>query len=131
MLAKCKHSRADGGVPVAFGREAKNGCCFPENRGNSAATPRQAPRSTELIERSPETNVSHVDLAARIMVNTLELLVHKLITRSICPRFKDELAAMLTQYATAGSERSSGLCAAPSADPVRPLVKWRTSRWTS
>lgn len=49
-------------------------------------TPRQAPRSTELIERSPETNVSHVDLAARIMGNTLELLLHKLITRWICPR---------------------------------------------
>ncbi|GAB3382596.1 hypothetical protein GCM10027360_64530 [Amycolatopsis echigonensis] len=46
----------------------------------------KAPRSTELIERSPETNVSHVDLAARIMGNTLELLLHKLITRWICPR---------------------------------------------
>ncbi|MBB1156244.1 MULTISPECIES: TetR/AcrR family transcriptional regulator [Amycolatopsis] len=66
----------------------------------------------ELLERSPETRVSNVDMAARIVVNTVELLVHKLIAGPEpldLPAFEDELTAMLTRYATAGSERSSGL----------------------
>ncbi|OAP25361.1 hypothetical protein A4R44_03744 [Amycolatopsis sp. M39] len=82
----------------------------------------QAPRSAEsleriadvrdLPERSPEPIVSNVDMAARIVVNTVELLVHKLIAGPEpldLPAFEDALRAMLTRYATAGSERSSGL----------------------
>ncbi|MGW7534341.1 TetR/AcrR family transcriptional regulator [Amycolatopsis sp. NPDC054798] len=90
----------------------------------------QAPRSAELLEqvaryeeeqiaevrglleRSPEAQVSNVDMAARLIVHTVELLVHKLIAgpRPLdLPAFEDELVAMVTRYATAGSERSSGL----------------------
>ncbi|MFB9930518.1 TetR/AcrR family transcriptional regulator [Amycolatopsis halotolerans] len=86
----------------------------------------QAPRSAELLEQVAryeeervayvrgllEPEVSNVDMAARIIVNTVELLVHKMIAGPEpldLPVFEDELAAMLTRYATAGSERSSGL----------------------
>ncbi|WP_409463933.1 TetR/AcrR family transcriptional regulator [Amycolatopsis sp. GA6-003] len=90
----------------------------------------QAPRSAELLEqvaryeeeqiayvrglleRSPEAHVSNVDMAARLVVNTVELLVHKLIAGPEpldLPAFEDELTAMLTRYATAGSERSNGV----------------------
>ncbi|MFD2470442.1 TetR/AcrR family transcriptional regulator [Amycolatopsis silviterrae] len=69
-----------------------------------------------LLERFPETAVpaaSTVDMAARIVVNTVELLVHKLIAGPEpldLPVFEDELVTMLTRYlAPAGSERSSGL----------------------
>ncbi|MGV9296131.1 TetR/AcrR family transcriptional regulator [Amycolatopsis sp. NPDC003676] len=86
----------------------------------------QAPRSAELLEQvaryeeervayvrgllGPE--VSNVDMAARIIVHTVELLVHKMIAGPEpldLPVFEDELVAMLTRYAAAGSERSSGL----------------------
>ncbi|WP_063695729.1 hypothetical protein [Amycolatopsis orientalis] len=66
----------------------------------------------ELLERSPDARVSDVDLAARIMANTVELLVHKLIAGPEpvdLPAFEAELAALLVRYATAGSERTSGL----------------------
>ncbi|MET9266722.1 TetR/AcrR family transcriptional regulator [Amycolatopsis sp. NPDC004079] len=86
----------------------------------------QAPRSAELLEQVAryeeervayvrgllEPEVSNVDMAARIIVNTVELLVHKMIAGPEpldLPVFEDELVAMLTRYATAGSERSSGL----------------------
>ncbi|GAA1033138.1 MULTISPECIES: TetR/AcrR family transcriptional regulator [Amycolatopsis] len=88
----------------------------------------QAPRSAELLEQvaryeeervayvrgllEPEADVSNVDLAARIVVNTVELLVHKMIAGPEpldLAAFEDELVAMLTRYVTAGSERSSGL----------------------
>ncbi|WP_409179540.1 TetR/AcrR family transcriptional regulator [Amycolatopsis sp. VS8301801F10] len=90
----------------------------------------QAPRSAELLEqvaryeeeqiayvrglleRSPEAHVSNVDMAARLVVNTVELLVHKLIAGPEpldLPAFEDELTAMLTRYATAGSRRSNGV----------------------
>lgn len=65
-----------------------------------------------LLERSPETSVSNVDMVARIVVNTVELLVPKLIAGPEpldLPVFEDELTAMLIRYTTAGSERSSGL----------------------
>ncbi|WP_116201393.1 TetR/AcrR family transcriptional regulator [Amycolatopsis circi] len=65
-----------------------------------------------LLERYPETSVSNVDMAARIVVNAVELLVHKLIAGPEpldLPAFEDELVTLLTRYATAGSERSSGL----------------------
>ena len=66
-----------------------------------------------LFERFPEAAVSNVDMAARIVVNTVELLVHKLIAGPEpldLSVFEDELVTMLIRYAApAGSGRSSGL----------------------
>ncbi|WP_031467031.1 TetR/AcrR family transcriptional regulator [Sciscionella sediminilitoris] len=81
----------------------------------------QAPRSPELLakidqyERSrvayvrellgshPEVRVEDTETAARLMVSTVELVVHKLVAAPDpidVGRFEEELVAMLTRYLT-------------------------------
>lgn len=58
----------------------------------------------ELFERHPEVRVGDTETAARLVVSTVELGVHRLIAApdSIdIPRFENELVAMLTRYLTA------------------------------
>lgn len=57
----------------------------------------------ELLGRYPEVRVANVDMAARIVVSTVELVVHKVIAtheRTDLQQFEDELVSMLTRYLT-------------------------------
>ncbi|MEW2434034.1 hypothetical protein AB0952_07580 [Streptomyces caniferus] len=59
----------------------------------------------ELIEDHPESRVDDVDVAARLVVSTVELLVHQLIAAPdpLEPaRLENELVAMVTRYLTGG-----------------------------
>jgi AcrR family transcriptional regulator len=83
----------------------------------------QAPRSSELLERisvheqalvgylrdlldhHPEVRVDDKDTAARLVVSTVELTVHRLIAAPDpidVPRLENELVAMVTGYLAAG-----------------------------
>jgi AcrR family transcriptional regulator len=83
----------------------------------------QAPRSSELLERisrheqalvgylrdlldhHPEVRVDDKDTAARLVVSTVELTVHRLIAAPDpidIPRLENELVAMVTGYLAAG-----------------------------
>ncbi|MFI7320971.1 TetR/AcrR family transcriptional regulator [Streptomyces venezuelae] len=87
----------------------------------------QGPRAPELLERvarnemrsiayaqrllrnHPEVRVADVDIAARLVVSTVEMVVHKVmagpgdVDRA---RFEDELVTMLTRYLTGGPAAS-------------------------
>ena len=79
----------------------------------------QAPRSTELLEKvgrlkrtmvgytrdllegHPEVRVADTDMAARLVIATIELVVHDLLAEPDpvdARRLEDELVAMLTRY---------------------------------
>ncbi|MEU6130772.1 TetR/AcrR family transcriptional regulator [Saccharopolyspora sp. NPDC047091] len=65
-------------------------------------------RARELIERHPEVRVGDPRTAARLVVSTVELVVHQLISSADpidVPRFEDELTTMLTRYLTGGPLR--------------------------
>ncbi|MFI7102153.1 TetR/AcrR family transcriptional regulator [Streptomyces sp. NPDC050161] len=57
-----------------------------------------------LLGRHPEVRVGDTHTAARLVVSTIELLVHQLVAPPApvdVPRFENELVAMLTRYLTA------------------------------
>ncbi|MFD7499490.1 TetR/AcrR family transcriptional regulator [Streptomyces sp. NPDC059850] len=59
----------------------------------------------ELLERHPESRVEDTDVAARLIVASVELLIHQLIAspHSVDPtRLENELVAMITRYLTLG-----------------------------
>ncbi|MET7800721.1 hypothetical protein [Streptomyces decoyicus] len=59
----------------------------------------------ELLGRYPEVRVGNVHMAAEIMVNTVELIVHKVIAMREAvdlQQFEDDLVAMLTRYLAPG-----------------------------
>jgi len=61
----------------------------------------------ELIENHPESRVADVPIAARLVVSTVELLVHQLIAAPdpLDPaRLENELVAMVTRYLTGGPQ---------------------------
>ena len=65
-------------------------------------------RARELIERHPEVRVGDPRTAARLVVSTVELVVHQLISSPDpidVDRFEDELTTMLTRYLTGGPLR--------------------------
>jgi AcrR family transcriptional regulator len=81
----------------------------------------------ELLPRHPEVRVSDTAIAARIIVSTLELVVHKVISAHDpidLNRFEDELVAMFTRYLTA----ASALRAHGAAGPARA---WAVSTATT
>lgn len=58
----------------------------------------------DLFERHPDVRVGDIETAARLVVATVELVVHQLIAAPDpidIPRFENELVAMLTRYLTA------------------------------
>jgi AcrR family transcriptional regulator len=58
----------------------------------------------ELFDRHPEVRVADTDTAARLVVSTVELVVHQLIAAPDpvdTNRFENELVAMITRYLTA------------------------------
>ncbi|MFC6885818.1 MULTISPECIES: TetR/AcrR family transcriptional regulator [Actinomadura] len=58
----------------------------------------------DLFERHPEVRVGDMETAARLVVATVELVVHQLIAAPDpidVTRFENELVAMLTRYLTA------------------------------
>ncbi|MFI1680743.1 TetR/AcrR family transcriptional regulator [Streptomyces sp. NPDC020607] len=83
----------------------------------------QGPRAPELLERvaqnetrsiayanrllrnHPEVRVADVDVAARLVVTTVEMVVHRVMAGPVDvdrARFEDELVTMLTRYLTGG-----------------------------
>lgn len=57
----------------------------------------------ELFDHHPEVRVKDTYTAARLVVSTVELVVHQLTAGPVpveIPRFEDELVAMLTRYLT-------------------------------
>lgn len=65
----------------------------------------------ELLESHPEVRVEDTHVAARLVVSTVELLVHQLIAApgSIdTTRLENELVAMLTRYVTAAPGGADG-----------------------
>ncbi|MGW0889925.1 TetR/AcrR family transcriptional regulator [Saccharopolyspora sp. NPDC002578] len=59
----------------------------------------------DLIEQHPAVRVADPHTAARLVVSTVELVVHRLIAAADpidIPSFENELVAMLTRYLTAG-----------------------------
>ncbi|GAA4550755.1 TetR/AcrR family transcriptional regulator [Amycolatopsis samaneae] len=57
----------------------------------------------DLLDRHPEVRVADTETAARLIVSTVELVVHQLIAAPDpvpIPRFETELTAMLTTYLT-------------------------------
>jgi AcrR family transcriptional regulator len=59
----------------------------------------------ELLDRYPEVRVDDTATAARLIVSTVELVVHQLISAPDpvdVPRFENELVRMLTRYLTSG-----------------------------
>lgn len=62
----------------------------------------------DLIEQHPAIRVDDAPTAARLVVSTIELVVHQLIAASDpidIPAFENELVAMLTRYLTAESPK--------------------------
>ncbi|MCX2730165.1 TetR/AcrR family transcriptional regulator [Saccharopolyspora sp. NFXS83] len=62
----------------------------------------------DLIEQHPAVRVDDPHTAARLVVSTVELVVHRLIAASDpvdIPSFENELVAMLTRYLTGGPSR--------------------------
>ncbi|MEV0276362.1 TetR/AcrR family transcriptional regulator [Streptomyces sp. NPDC050610] len=58
----------------------------------------------ELLDRHPEVRVEDKQTAARLVVTSVELLVHRLVAEPNpvdVDRFENELVAMLTRYLTA------------------------------
>ncbi|MFJ2772596.1 TetR/AcrR family transcriptional regulator [Streptomyces sp. NPDC087300] len=58
----------------------------------------------DLLARHPEVRVADVDVAAQLVVSTIETVVHQLVAapRSVdVRRLEDELVAMVTRYLTA------------------------------
>ncbi|MCA1193501.1 MULTISPECIES: TetR/AcrR family transcriptional regulator [unclassified Saccharopolyspora] len=65
-------------------------------------------RARELIARYSEVRVGDPRTAARLVVSTVELVVHQLISSADpidIPAFEDELTTMLTRYLTGGPLR--------------------------
>ncbi|WP_177164880.1 hypothetical protein [Streptomyces sp. 2112.3] len=61
----------------------------------------------ELIENHPESRVDDIHIAARLVVSTVELLVHQLAAAPdpLDPaRLENELIAMVTRYLTGGPQ---------------------------
>ncbi|GAA4799855.1 TetR/AcrR family transcriptional regulator [Streptomyces ziwulingensis] len=59
----------------------------------------------ELLRRRPEVRVADTEVAGRLVVATIELVVHKVVADpgSVdLERFENELVAMLTRYLTGG-----------------------------
>jgi AcrR family transcriptional regulator len=59
----------------------------------------------ELLDRHPEVRIEDTETGARLVVSTVELVVHRLIAAPDpidIARFENELVAMLTRYLTAG-----------------------------
>ncbi|WP_055550474.1 TetR/AcrR family transcriptional regulator [Streptomyces sp. NBRC 110028] len=59
----------------------------------------------ELLDRHPEVRVADTDVAARLVVTTVELVIHQLIAAPDpvdAVRLENELVAMLTRYLTLG-----------------------------
>ncbi|MCA1220226.1 TetR/AcrR family transcriptional regulator [Streptomyces sp. 8L] len=60
----------------------------------------------ELLARYPEVGVGSVEMAARIVVSTIELVVHKVVATQEAvdlAEFEDELVAMMTRYLAPGA----------------------------
>jgi AcrR family transcriptional regulator len=58
----------------------------------------------DLLDRHPEVRIVDTDTAARLVVSTIELVVHQLIAAPDpidLGRFENELVAMITRYLTA------------------------------
>ncbi|MFJ7280568.1 TetR/AcrR family transcriptional regulator [Kitasatospora sp. NPDC098663] len=93
----------------------------------------QGPRAPELLERvadseqrriayarklfrnHPDVRVADVDIAARLVVSTVEMVVHRVMAgpdQVDVARFEDELVTMLTRYLTGGPTAG-----APAATP--------------
>ncbi|MEU6479831.1 TetR/AcrR family transcriptional regulator [Streptomyces sp. NPDC047017] len=89
----------------------------------------QGPRAPELLERiardelrriaytrrllrnHPEVRVADVDVAARLVVSTVETVVHRVMAgpgQVDTARFEEELVAMLTRYLTGGPAAGPG-----------------------
>ncbi|MGP2441107.1 TetR/AcrR family transcriptional regulator [Streptomyces sp. JW3] len=65
----------------------------------------------ELLERHPEVRVTDTEAAARLLVTTVELVVHKICSAPVpleTGRLEDELVAMLHRYLTGGAAVSRG-----------------------
>ncbi|MFI1379525.1 TetR/AcrR family transcriptional regulator [Embleya sp. NPDC020886] len=66
----------------------------------------------ELLDQHPEVRVDDTETAARLVVSTVERVVHHLIAAPDpidIPRFENELVAMLTRYLTAApADREPG-----------------------
>jgi AcrR family transcriptional regulator len=68
----------------------------------------------ELLRRHPEARVSDTHTAARLVVSTVELVVHQLIAAPEpidIPQFENELVTMLTRYLTGGTVVPGGTSA--------------------
>ncbi|MYR63999.1 TetR family transcriptional regulator [Streptomyces sp. SID625] len=58
-----------------------------------------------LLGRHPQVRVADTDIAARLVVSTVEMVVHRVMAgpgQVDAARFEDELVAMLTRYLTGG-----------------------------
>lgn len=71
----------------------------------------------ELFDRHPEVRVADTDTAARLVVTTVELVIHTLIAAPDpvdATRLENELVAMLTRYLTLPPPPGPGRAATPS-----------------
>ncbi|WP_078309296.1 MULTISPECIES: TetR/AcrR family transcriptional regulator [unclassified Mycobacterium] len=95
----------------------------------------QAPRSSELmakvahvqraavddmcrlLDRCPDVAVANKDAAARLVVTTIELVVHQMLSApdpAGIADFENELVAMLTRYLTAGVGQAAAVIDCPA-----------------
>ncbi|MET8685428.1 TetR/AcrR family transcriptional regulator [Streptomyces sp. NPDC004732] len=69
---------------------------------------RQIEATRTLLRNHPEVRVADVDVAARLVVSTVDMVVHKVMAgpgEVDAARFEDELVTMLTGYLTGGRFR--------------------------
>ncbi|MEU6820829.1 TetR/AcrR family transcriptional regulator [Streptomyces atriruber] len=69
---------------------------------------RQIAATRKLLGSHPEVRVADVDVAARLVVSTVEMVVHKVMAgpgEVDAARFEEELVTMLTGYLTGGRFR--------------------------
>ncbi|WP_369199441.1 TetR/AcrR family transcriptional regulator [Streptomyces sp. PU-14G] len=67
--------------------------------------------ASRLLHDHPEVRVADTDTAARLVVSTIEMVVHKMMAtpeQTDTTRLENELVAMLTHYLTSGPARTSG-----------------------
>ncbi|MFD5042333.1 TetR/AcrR family transcriptional regulator, partial [Streptomyces sp. NPDC058382] len=77
----------------------------------------------ELLENSPQARVDDSYVAARLVVTTVELVVHRLIAEPDpvdIPRLENELVAMLIRYVTNAPEAGGGPRPGPAPPPREP-----------
>lgn len=80
-----------------------------------------------LLGRHPQVRVADTDIAARLVVSTVEMVVHRVMAgpgQVDAARFEDELVTMLTRYLTGGpasapeSGPASGATSGPESGPA-------------